>query len=234
MNRNVFLSGLLGVLSLSASALAEGDISLVLSGNQIITTKVSEDGLPLGPERVFSGMISLVSGTWYTDEPGIQIEAGTLQTGSNLGLYFTKALRQWNGANFDLVSGGRLSATYGPPSNSIITPLSDGHTANLLFPVDGNGGLHDHPDWVLENFDPGSDPFFFFVEARLSSSQLGLLDSEPFYIVFGVNADEEELEAMEVWVRENVVPAPAALALLGIFGLGFTRRNRQLRPLAGC
>ncbi len=74
-------------------------------------------------------------------------------------------------------------------------------------------------------FDPGSDPFFFLVEARLGSSQSGIVDSIPFYIVFGVNADESEMEAMENYVRENVVPAPGAASfMLGL--MMFSRRRR--------
>lgn len=219
----------LGAAALSAPVFAEGDIGLMVSGNQMITTKVSEDGVPLGPERVFSAAFSLISGTWYTDEPGLQIEPGTLLPGSNLGMYFTRSLRQWNGSNFDLVSSGRVSATYGPASNSIWTPMTDVNTANLIFPVESSGGMHDHPDWVLENLDPGSDPLYFLIEARFTSNQGGLADSAPFYIVFGANADEAELEAMEAWVRSNIVPAPSGAALLAGMSLASLRRRREGR-----
>lgn len=210
---------------ISPVVLAEGDISLEISGSQMITTKISEDGMPLGPERVFSGMLSLVSGSWYSDEPGIQIEPGTLASGSNLQFYFTKALRQWNGSSFELVSGPRLSATFGPPSNSILTPETDTNSGNLVLPVGASGGLHDHPDWVLESFDPGVDPFYFLVEARFSTTQAGLQNSDPFYIVFGVNGDDSQLEALESYVRDNVIPAPGAPLVLGAFGWVARRRR---------
>lgn len=220
-----------GMLAVSASiaitgvAFAEGDIGLQLVSNQIVTTKISEEGQSLGPSRVFSGLLTNISGTWYTDEPGIQVKDGTLAPSTDLRFYFTKALRQWNGSDFESVSAGRLSATFGPPSNSIITPLSDGNSANLILPVDEEGGLHAHPDWVLENFDPAANPYFFLVEARFSSSQPGLTDSDPFYIVFGVNADESELESMEDYVRDHVVPAPGSATFL--IGLSvFARRRR--------
>lgn len=231
MLQNVLVLGLVGFggAALRAPAFAEGDIGLSVSGNEMLTTRVSEDGVNLGPERVFSGAFSFISGTWYTDEPGLQIESGTLQPGSNLGMYFTRSLRQWNGSNFDLVSGGRVSATFGPPSNSIWTPLTDGKTSNLIFPVEGSGGLHDHPDWVLENLDPGSNPLYFLIEARFTSDQGGLVDSAPFYIVFGANADEGELEAMEDWVRANVVPAPSGAAVLAGMSLASLRRRRATR-----
>lgn len=214
------------VMVAASCAFAEGDISLQLAGNQMITTKVSEDGVPLGPERVFSGAFSWIGGSWYTDEPGIQIEHGPLQAGSVLQLYFTKALRQWNGSSFALVSAGQVSATYGPSSNSIVTPATDLNSANLLLPVDGSGGLHDHPDWVLENFNPGIDRYFFLVEARFSSTQAGLQDTDPFYIVFGVNADDEALEQMENYVRENIVPAPSVWLCAVAFAGGVVRRRR--------
>ncbi|MBX3390142.1 MAG: hypothetical protein KF691_11910 [Phycisphaeraceae bacterium] len=216
----------ISVMVWASRALAEGDISLQLVGNQMITTKVTEDGVPLGPERVFGGAFSWIGGSWYTDEPGIRIDRGTLQAGSVLQLYFTRTLRQWNGSSFALVSAGRVSATFGPSSNSIVTPATDTNSANLLLPVDGSGGLHDHPDWVLENFDPGIDTYFFLVEARFSSTQSGLLDSDPFYIVFGVNADEQALEQMEDYVRENIVPAPGVWLCAGVFAGGIVRRRR--------
>ncbi|MBL8876323.1 MAG: hypothetical protein JNM86_11060 [Phycisphaerae bacterium] len=217
-----------GLLTAPSWTRAEGDIGLVISGGQLVTTKISEGGDPLGPDRVFSASFSSIGGAWYTDEPGLQIGAGTLSPGSNLGMFFTRALRQWNGANFDLVSGGRVSSTFGPPSNSIWTPLTDVNTGSMLFPVESSGGLHDHPDWVLENFDPGADPFYFLAEARFTSDQGGLADSLPFYIVFGVNADESDLEAMEGWVRENIIPSPASLALFGLVAWGRTRRSRAM------
>ena len=235
MHQSVLLVGLMGIsgATLSVPAFAEGDIGLMVSGSQMLTTKVSEEGLALGSERVFSGAFSLISGTWYTDEPGLQIASGTLQPGSSLGMYFTRALRQWNGSNFDLVSGGRLSATFGPASNSIWTPLTDLNTASVIFPVAGSGGMHDHPDWVLENFDPGSDAFFFLAEARFSSNQGGLSDSLPFYIVFGLNADESEVEAMEGWVRANLVPAPSGASLLIGMSIVSSRRRRRTRCTLG-
>ncbi|MFO0860786.1 MAG: hypothetical protein U0570_09545 [Phycisphaerales bacterium] len=200
-----------------SAAHAAGDISLQISAGQLMTTKISEDGQPLGPDRVFSGMFSSVSGTWYTDEPGIQIEPGTLAPVSTLQFFFTRALRQWNGSSFELVSGPRVGATFGPPTNSILTPVTDTDSPNLLFPVESNGGLHDHPDWVLEGFDPGVNPFYFLVEARFSTTQPGLEATSPFYIVFGVNGDEAELDALEQYVRDQVIPSPAGpLAMAGL------------------
>ena len=192
----------------------------------MITTRVSEDGVPLGPERVFSRALTRVGGNWYTDEPGIRFDRGTLQSGSVLQLYFTKSLRQWNGSGFGSVSASRVAATFGPASNSIVTPATDTNSANLLLPVDGSGGLHAHPDWVLEDFNPGLDAWFFLVEARFSTTQAGLVDSDPFYIVFGVNADEEDLKQIENYVRENIVPSPGVWLCAGVFAgaLGCRRR----------
>lgn len=214
---------LLAAAGLAAPALAEGDISLMISGGQLVTTKVSESGDPLGPARVFSGLLTDVLGELYSDEPGIQIEDGTLTPGTDLRFYFSKALRQWNGSNFASVTGGSLSATFGPATNSIATPGSDVNSGNLIFPVETLGGLHDHPDWVLAGHTPSGGPEFFLVEARFSYD--GSTDSDPFYIVFGLNASDEQLEEVEAWVEANVVPTPGSLALLAMAGL-IARRRR--------
>jgi hypothetical protein len=214
---------LLAAAGLAAPALAGGDISLLISGGQLVTTKVSESGDPLGPARVFSGLLTDVLGDLYSDEPGIQIEDGTLTPGTDLRFYFSKALRQWNGSSFATVAGGSLSATFGPAINSIVTPGSDTNSGNLLFPVETLGGLHDHPDWVLAGHTPSGSAEFFLVEARFSYD--GSTDSDPFYIVFGLNATEEQLEEVEAWVETNVVPTPGSLALLAMAGLAARRRR---------
>jgi hypothetical protein len=214
---------LLAAAGLAAPAWAEGDISLMISGGQLVTTKVSETGDPLGPSRVFSGLLTDNLGEWYTDEPGIQIDDGTLTPGADLRLYFSKALRQWNGSSFASFAGGTVSATFGPLTNSIVTPGSDTNSGNLLFPVETLGGLHDHPDWVLAGHTPTGSAEFFLVEARFSYD--GSIDSDPFYIVFGLNATEEQLEEVEAWVETNVVPTPGSLALLAMAGLAARRRR---------
>jgi hypothetical protein len=206
---------LLAAAGLAAPAWAEGDISLMISGGQLVTTKVSETGDPLGPSRVFSGLL--------TDNLGIQIDDGTLTPGADLRLYFSKALRQWNGSSFASFAGGTVSATFGPLTNSIVTPGSDTNSGNLLFPVETLGGLHDHPDWVLAGHTPTGSAEFFLVEARFSYD--GSIDSDPFYIVFGLNATEEQLEEVEAWVETNVVPTPGSLALLAMAGLAARRRR---------
>lgn len=213
----------LAAAGIAAPALAGGDISLLISGGQLVTTKVTETGDPLGPSRVFAGLFEDNLGSWYSAEPGIQIEDGTLAPGSNLRLYFSKALRQWNGSSFASVAGGAVSASFGPISNTILTPNTDADSSSMVFPVDSGGGLHDHPDWILEGHTPSGSAEFFLVEARFSYD--GVLDSDPFYIVFGLNATEEQLEEVEEWVETNVIPTPGSIALLAIAGLAARRRR---------
>ena len=62
---------LLVAAGLAAPALAEGDISLMISGGQLVTTKVSEDGDPLGPSRVFSGVLTHLSGRYAGTGSGV-------------------------------------------------------------------------------------------------------------------------------------------------------------------
>lgn len=223
MKKSVFVA-MAGLAAVALPALAGGgDIDIRLVGNNIITHKAAENGDPLGPSRVFVGKIALDSGVWYGDEPGLLITEGVLNPGDNLQLYFTKQLRRWDGSSF-VLSNSVLSASFGPPSNSISTPGSDTNSSVMDFIVPPNNLLHDHPDWVLDSFAPAGGPEFFLVEARLRLA--GYNDSESFWIVFGVNATEGEIEEIEEWVEANVVPAPSAALALAGFGLLASRRRR--------
>jgi uncharacterized protein (TIGR03382 family) len=62
---------------------------------------------------------------------------------------------------------------------------------------------------------------------ELNVTMDGLQDSETFWIVFNLGLDEEDYETSVGWVEANLVPAPAALPVLGAMGLLVGRRRRN-------
>ncbi|MGH7244526.1 MAG: hypothetical protein ACREJD_14030 [Phycisphaerales bacterium] len=218
------IGGLCAAAAIGGNIALADDIDLRIVGGKIQTHLVSEIGVPLGPSRVFGGGFAEVSGQWFADDPGFQVAPGQLNSGGNLLVAFTQAMRVWNGSNFATIAANSVTATYGIPSNTITTPFTDMVTANLLLPVQAGGGLHEHPDLEL-NVAPGNnDPAFYLVTGRLSYA--GVQDSDPFFIVFGVNATDDQIGEIQDWVNTNLVPAPAALSLFMGIGVLAARRRR--------
>ncbi len=214
----------LGCVSLVSVAALADDIDLRIVNGKIVTHLIGEMGDPLGPSRVFGGVFVETSGQFFADDPGFQVTSGQLNSGGNLQFAFTQALRVWNGSNFSAFASSQVKTTFGIDSNTITTPPIDTTTGNLLLPVMAGGGLHEHPDWELLSAPGGTDPMFFLVQGRLSYS--GVQDSDPFYIVFGLNADEDQVAEIQAWVNENLVPAPSGIGLGVAGGVLMMRRRR--------
>jgi hypothetical protein len=211
-----------GLLVAASHAIAgpghAGDITLTIAGGKMHTAIVPEGGGTPEAQRVFASEFFDVGGFVFSDEPGYEIEDGTLTPGSGLFVTMRKAVRSWNGTDFSTIALQTITASFGP--NSITSNLTDIATGGLLLPVEAGGGLHDHPDVYL------NDPFagIYLLELELSSDA-GLEKTDPFWIVYNYGADEADHDAAIEWVNSNLVPAPGSLALLG-FGLVATRRRR--------
>jgi uncharacterized protein (TIGR03382 family) len=52
-----------------------------------------------------------------------------------------------------------------------------------------------------------------------------MISSDVFYAVFNLGMSEEDHAAATEWVEVNLVPTPAAFALLGLAGLVSRRRR---------
>jgi len=174
-----------------------------------------ETGNVVNPsQRVFEGELGEdPSFPFSGDEPGI----GSNLVGLTLTMNLSPDLGIWNGAGYDLPfsSMGMLTVSYGGQS------ASTGSGGSFSFLV--TSGLDLHPEFTLSG--PGSaDPVNGIYLAMFTLSSAGLNTSDAFWVVFNLGSSEEEHEAAVEWAETYLVPAPGAIALLGMAGLMRRRR----------
>jgi hypothetical protein len=151
--------------------------------------------------RVFAGEFE----DGFTNEPGMDSDVGAFPFPSGIGFNIRKALRVWNGADFDQIPAERIRIRLGN-LGPVDTPIADQVVAGFSMQVGSDGQFHHHPGYTL--LSPASDGIYL-LEMELWSTSSQVLPSRPYWIVFGQNADEEEHIAAIAWVEENLVGCPS-------------------------
>ena len=153
-----------------------------------------------------------------TDEPGIGGVAADigLAEGDIFQLNIASGLGRWNGNGFDFGGDTNIDIEY---LGANVDTLSGG-SIDFLVADDYDY----HPFYTIGSTGIPSDGAYLM---ELNASMAGLQSSESFWVVFNLGLDEEDYEASVEWVEENLVPAPAALPLLGLMGCGAVRRRRK-------
>jgi hypothetical protein len=125
-----------------------------------------------------------------------------------------QGLSVWNGSGYD-ASVNILNFSYGSQSTSSTT----GGSLSFL----GAANTHVHPEYTLSNSigDPANGIYL----AAFTYQSVGMISSDVFYAVFNLGMSEEDHAAATEWVEVNLVPTPAAFALLGLAGLVSRRRR---------
>lgn len=195
------------------------DLTVYNDAGTLKTGALDEDNLEFTPDvRVFEGDFQLIGSTVFADEPGLDILDGSFAPGSQLLLNVRKSLRAWNGSDFFSVAPTDLTLEFGP--QSLTTPATDTITGPMIFGFDANGGLHDHPDFILNADLTG----IYLLEIEFAKDGFGT--TLPAWLVLNYGLDEEDHELAAEWVERNLVPAPASLLLLS-GALAATRRRRH-------
>ena len=204
-------------LPLGASALADvvhADIWVTSSAGQLVTGGWDhETGTVINPDqRVFEGELGLdPSFPFSGDEPGI----GSDLIGSTIRLRVLNSLGAWNGSGFDF-STSTLTVGYG------------GQTADTasggFVSFNVTTGLDLHPEFSLSGAG-ATDPANGIYLATFRFASNGFTESEAFWVVLNLGMSEQDHEAAVAWAEMNLVPAPGAIALLGMAGLMRRRRH---------
>jgi hypothetical protein len=211
-------------LALASGALAgpihAGDVFLTTDGGRITTGRY--DAGVFTPGRVFGSEFGEIAPN-YSDEPGFDNLPGTFTPGTSIGFNFRKALRVWNGSDFNTIAPVQIEFSYGP-LGPVATPLTDVLTSGFSVAVAANGEWHEHYDMTI--LAPATDGVYL-LEMELFSDQPGLGASLPFWFVFNQNTSELIHDEAIEYVEQNIVPAPGAAGLLAAGGLLGLRRRRR-------
>jgi hypothetical protein len=201
-----------GIHSLTSLAHADGvlgDVWISSVGGALVTGGYDHTTeTVINPsQRVFAAEFGVdPTFPFSTDEPGFTSDL----VGSTLTVNLLQGLGRWNGSGFDAATSS-LFASYGGQDASSV----GGGSFGFLVTED----LDLHPEFTLAN------PLAGIYLASFTVSAAGLSTSETFYVLFNLGSDEADHDAAIEWVESNLIPAPGALALLGLAGLASRRRR---------
>ena len=106
---------------------------------------------------------------------------------------------RWNGDGFD----GSIEETITISYANLSFEIGNSAVSGFDLAVQPDGGLHLHTNFFLDNPNGGSPAVgIYMVELELYSDHSSPEESEPFWIVFNNEADEEDHEAAVEWVEE--------------------------------
>jgi hypothetical protein len=196
MNRTTLLT-IIASAAIATTAVAQhgGDIILGVEAGRIVTGEL-DGGVPHFPHRVFLGEFGELIPNW-TDEPGFDSEAGAFEPGARLGFDIMRALRLWDGEDFDEVPAEQLRIS--KAGLEVETPASDTLTPGFVFgAASATGTFHHH--LAFELVAPASDGIYL-LELTLWADGGDPDASRPFWIVFNQNRPEPEHEAAAEWVE---------------------------------
>jgi hypothetical protein len=224
------------IIAGSAAASIDSHIGINVGNGQLTTQGWLGGTGYLGERRVFTGVFDPFA--FATTSPGTNSVGGTFATPGAIGFNILNELLVWNGSGFSSTAE-TMTIGFGPASAT----TADGFVAGFATNVrdenshpgspDQWGRHHIHHNWML-NGDGGGTPRdgIYLLELELyyqagEGNPVTYGTSKNFYMVFGLNETDQAIVDVAGWVQVNLVPAPAALALLGLAGVAGGRRRRS-------
>lgn len=179
-------------------------------------------------ERVFTGEFGAADPTQpnFTDEPGFHALDGAFAAGDSWGFNITDRVYRWNAAarNFDAASPFTITLSYASGVLSATSPTAAGGFSPGFSLLTPGGEIDNHLDIFLDaGASPDADGIYLL---RLNVFAPGLNPSDNFWFVLSRGLVGSEGAAAEQYVRDNLVPAPGALAALSLGLLAAACRRR--------
>lgn len=175
-------------------------------------------------ERVFAAEMGISGSNWYADEPGIFIAEGSLLDNTQVSFTLTSALMYWDGTGSVGFSQASHAMTLGFGPASVSTAFDNNPVAgfSINYDADQVGGFDEHFDFTI---DASADAGVYLLANTFSLS--GAADSHVIYTVFNAGLEEGLHEEAIEYVEHVLVPAPGAMGLLAMAGVGAMARRRR-------
>lgn len=186
-----------------------GDVILVVENGRVVTG--IEDDSVFEPWRLWVEDID----EDITDEPGFDSLSGTFDPGASVGVAIRKALRSWDYENGHFNEIAEETMVISRFDVWIETPASDPRPGSFpelqLGLASATGVLHVHAWFELIGDGAPSSDGIYLLELEMWTSMSGVQNSEPFWIIFTKNEDDEDVvHEAEEWVIDNLIdPVPA-------------------------
>lgn len=207
------------------------DVILEVQNGRIVTGRV-ENGEPVFPRYAYSSELGALGIPNAATEPGFDSDPGAFAPQTLVGVSVLKALRRWNGADFDEIPPERLRLTKGV--SIVETPTADPPVCVVAGSLalglsNGAGVLHQHPGYEL--LDPAGDGVYL-LELIAWMGKPGGGASDPFWILFSQNESAEVVDEAVSFV-EQVLACRAdfnrdgalTIADFGAFQTGFVLKD---------
>lgn len=222
-------------VSISSNAIADlfgpeehFDVWMQHDGSSLFTGSITEGepGTPINAiHRVFGAEFGEEpTEPFAADEPGFQSLDGAFDPFFDLRIDIAGPVQRWVGGGFgDTVE--TITLEFGPES----VTSGDGFIEGFSFGLDDQGGFHGHFEIILNGGALASDPTdgVYLLPLQLDSADGSLNASDTFWFVMNLNMEETVHDEAIDWVETNLVPAPGALAILGLVPVvGMKRRRR--------
>lgn len=178
-----------------AAAQHDGDIFVTTQAGKLVTGTIELSGSLTVPFRAFTGVFGEAPN--FTNDPGFDTAPGTFTPGTQIGFTIGRALRVWDGADFKSIPVERLRIALGL-LGPVFTPLDDTPVPGFGMLVNEFGEFHHHPGVTLQA--PAGDGVYLY-EAFLWTSDPGLVDSDPFWIVFRQRSSAAAQADALLWVE---------------------------------
>ena len=194
-----------------------GDIAITVDSGQVVIGAAEATG-PVFPRCVFDAVLN---GSGQTPDPGYDSANGTFNSSMTGGLNIRSALRKWENGNFDTIpdhNTTKMAVGWGPffelspPTDQIVS-------TNFGLGANPNGKYHHHMIYTVVG---DLSPAVYMLELEFWANTPLLVTSEPFWMVYNLNADANDFADAVQFVEDNIAwcTAPVCIADLTTTGAG--------------